>query len=76
MRLATRLRLSYFTVFVIPVMLILIVVLGMTNYSMNILKQKYDLDQVSFDMLLDPAGMTGHIAASAFERIMKTAELE
>lgn len=69
MRLSTRLRLSYITVFIIPVLLILILVLGYVNYNLNRLKEMYDLDETSYEMLLNPSSMAGHIANTAVGRI-------
>ena len=72
MRLSTRIRLSYITVFVIPVIIILAVVLGFMNYNLNILKEKYDLDKARFEMLLDPSGMAGHTASTSVEKLYET----
>ncbi len=73
MRLSTRIKLAYVTVFVIPIVLILATVFGVFRYSLNELTRRYDLDQASYEMILNPMQMLGHTAASTMRELEDTA---
>ena len=54
MKLLTRIKISYFLAFICPVVLILATVFGVMKMGLNSMEQKYDLDQSSYEMILDP----------------------
>ena len=54
MKLLTRIKISYFLAFICPVVLILATVVGVMKMGLNSMEQKYDLDQSSYEMILDP----------------------
>ena len=63
MKLLTRIKISYFLAFICPVVLILATVFGVMKMGLNSMEQKYDLDQSSYEMILDPMSMLGHMTA-------------
>lgn len=69
MKLLTRIKISYAIVFVLPVILILVTVFGITKIGLNAMERKYDLDQSSYEMILDPMSMLGHMTASTIEEV-------
>ena len=74
MKLLTRIKISYFLAFICPVLLILATVFGVAKMGLNSMEQKYDLDNSSYKMILDPMSMLGHMTASTvaeLEQVMK-----
>lgn len=69
MKLLTRIKISYFLAFICPVVLILATVFGVMKMGLNSMEQKYDLDQSSYEMILDPMSMLGHMTASTVEEL-------
>lgn len=69
MKLLTRIKISYFLAFICPVVLILATVVGVMKMGLNSMEQKYDLDQSSYEMILDPMSMLGHMTASTVEEL-------
>ncbi len=69
MKLLTRIKISYAFVFVLPVLLILATVFGITKIGLNAMERKYDLDQSSYEMILDPMSMLGHMTSSTIEEL-------
>ena len=69
MKLLTRIKISYAIVFVLPVLLILATVFGVTKIGLNAMERKYDLDQSSYEMILDPMSMLGHMTSSTIEEL-------
>ena len=59
MKLLTRIKISYFLAFICPVVLILATVFGVMKMGLNSMEQKYDLDQSSYEMILDPMEHAG-----------------
>jgi len=74
MKLSTRIKISYLLVFVVPILLILAMVGTIARLSMNSLQKKFDLDQSSYDMILNPMSMMGHIAASTIDELQTAAK--
>ena len=74
MKLLTRIKISYVIAFICPVVLILATVFGVMKMGLNSMEQKYDLDQSSYEMILNPMSMLGHMTASTvkeLEQVMK-----
>ena len=69
LELLTRIKISYFLAFICPVVLILATVFGVMKMGLNSMEQKYDLDQSSYEMILDPMSMLGHMTASTVEEL-------
>lgn len=69
LKLLTRIKISYFLAFICPVVLILATVVGVMKMGLNSMEQKYDLDQSSYEMILDPMSMLGHMTASTVEEL-------
>ena len=69
LKLLTRIKISYFLAFICPVVLILATVFGVMKMGLNSMEQKYDLDQSSYEMILDPMSMLGHMTASTVEEL-------
>ena len=69
MKLLTRIKISYAIVFVLPVLLILATVFGITKIGLNSMERKYDLDHSSYEMILDPMSMLGHMTSSTIEEV-------
>lgn len=69
MKLLTRIKISYAFVFVLPVLLILATVFGIMKIGLNSMERKYDLDQSSYKMILDPMSMLGHMTASTIDEV-------
>ena len=69
MKLSTRVVVSYLLVFIIPVVLILGMVAGMARYSLNSLQKTLDLDTPTYEMIVNPMSMMGHIASSQVARL-------
>ena len=74
MTLLTRIKISYFLAFICPVVLILATVFGVMKMGLNSMEQKYDLDQSSYEMILDPMSMLGHMTASTVEELEQVTE--
>lgn len=74
MKLLTRIKISYFLAFICPVVLILATVFGVMKMGLNSMEQKYDLDQSSYEMILDPMSMLGHMTASTVEELEQVTE--
>jgi len=72
MKLSTRIVVSYLLVFVVPIMLILAMVIGLAKYSLGSMQKKLDLDSSSYEMILNPMSMMGHIAATQVTRLRET----
>ncbi len=72
MKLSTRIVVSYLLVFVVPIMLILAMVMGLAKYSLGSMQKKLDLDSSSYEMILNPMSMMGHIAATQVARLRET----
>lgn len=71
MKLSTRIKISYAFVFVLPVLLILATVFGVTRIGLGSMERKYDLDKSSYEMLVNPMSMLGHMTASTIEELQK-----
>ena len=69
MKLLTRIKISYVIAFICPVVLILATVFGVMKMGLNSMEQKYDLDQSSYEMILNPMSMLGHMTASTVEEL-------
>lgn len=54
MKLATRMKITYLMVFLMPTVLILIAFMCLGRIEMNTLRQKYDMEDASVEMLFDP----------------------
>ncbi len=76
MRLSTRIKAAYITVFLIPVILILVTVFGVFKYSLDELTKRYDLDEVGYEMIIDPTQMLGHTASSVMQELEETARTD
>lgn len=72
MKLSTRIKLSYILVFVIPILMIVGVALGSTPLRLRALQQRYDLDMTSYEMLLDPTSMLGHMNTTVMKELNET----
>ena len=72
MKLSTRIKLSYILVFVIPILMIVGVALGSTPLRLRALQQRYDLDATSYEMLLDPTTMLGHMNTTVMKELNET----
>ena len=72
MKLSTRIKLSYILVFVIPILMIVGVALGSTPLRLRALQQRYDLDTTSYEMLLDPTTMLGHMNTTVMKELNET----
>ena len=72
MKLSTRIKLSYILVFVIPILMIVGVALGSTPLRLRALQQRYDLDTTSYEMLLDPTSMLGHMNTTVMKELNET----
>ena len=76
LKLLTRIKISYFLAFICPVVLILATVVGVMKMGLNSMEQKYDLDQSSYEMILDPMSMLGHMTASTVEELEQVTKEE
>ena len=54
MRLATRMKLTYGTVFIVPLILMFVTFWGMGQIEMRALRQKFDMEEASVEMLVNP----------------------
>lgn len=71
MKLSTRIKISYAFVFILPVLLILITVFGVTKIGLSAMERKYDLDQSSYEMIVNPMSMLGHMTASTIDELQQ-----
>ena len=74
MKLSTRIKLSYILVFVIPIIMIVGVAIGSTPLRLRALQQRYDLEMTSYEMLLNPTSMLGHMNASVMKELQQVIE--
>ena len=86
MRLATRMKLTYGTVFIVPLILMFVTFWGMGQIEMRALRQKFDMEEASVEMLVNPTRcwikfppvlwMNSGIRLKQSEKLMDTAYLE
>ena len=74
MKLATRMKITYAMVFFVPIILITVTFLCMGRVEQNALKQKYDMENVSIEMLFDPFEMLGNMSTSMISELQHTSE--
>lgn len=76
MKLATRMKITYAMVFFVPIVLISVAFLCMGRIELNALKQKYDMENVSIEMLFNPFKMLGSMSTSVVEELENVLEEE
>ena len=74
MRLATRMKLTYGTVFIVPLILMFVTFWGMGQIEMRALRQKFDMEEASVEMLVNPYKMLDKISSSIVDELRNTAE--
>lgn len=74
MRLATRMKLTYGTVFIVPLILMFVTFWGMGQIEMRALRQKFDMEEASAEMLVNPYKMLDKISSSIVDELRNTAE--
>lgn len=74
MRLATRMKITYGMVFLIPIVLIVVSFWGIGRIELRALQQKYDMEEASVEMLFNPFEMLGNISVSVVEELAETVE--
>lgn len=74
MRLATRMKLTYGTVFIVPLILMFVTFWGMGQLEMRALRQKFDMEEASVEMLVNPYKMLDKISSSIVDELRDKAE--
>ncbi|MCR4672794.1 MAG: HAMP domain-containing histidine kinase [Lachnospiraceae bacterium] len=74
MKLSTRIKLSYIFAFVLPVIVIVAMVFAMLRFTMTSLQKRYDLDSTGYKVIMDPADISAHSAASIMKELNEAAE--
>ena len=74
MRLATRMKITYGLVFIIPIILMVIAFWGMGKVELRALRQKYDMENVGMEVLVDPFEVLGNMSSSVVEELQTAAE--
>ena len=69
MKLSTKIIFSYITAMVFPMIIIVGMIFGMIRYNLNSLKKEYDLDEVNYEMMLNPVSMLSHMNASSVRKL-------
>ena len=65
MKLSTRMRVSYFFIFLFPLILITVSLTGMMKLGLGSLEKRFDMDQTSFEMVINPTKMAYHMTTTA-----------
>lgn len=74
MRLATRMKITYGMVFIIPILLMAVTFWGMGRIELKTLRQKYDMENAGMEVLVNPFEVLGKMSSSIVEEFQKTAE--
>ncbi len=74
MRLATRMKITYGMVFLVPILLIILSFWGIGRIELRALRQKYDMEEASVEMLFNPFEILGNISASVVNELVTVAE--
>ncbi len=74
MRLATRMKITYGMVFIIPILLMVITFWGMGRIELKTLRQKYDMENAGMEVLVNPFAVLGKMSSSIVEELQATAE--
>lgn len=74
MRLATRMKITYGIVFLVPILLIILSFWGIGRIELRALRQKYDMEEASVEMLFNPFEILGNISASVVNELVTVAE--
>ena len=74
MRLATRMKITYGMVFIIPILLMVVTFWGMGRIELKTLRQKYDMENAGMEVLVNPFEVLGKMSSSIVEEFQKTAE--
>lgn len=74
MRLATRMKLTYGMVFLVPILLIILSFWGIGRIELRALRQKYDMEEASVEMLFNPFEILGNISVSVVNELATVAE--
>lgn len=74
MRLATRMKLTYSIVFMVPLTVIILIVVGFTNLELRNMKVQYDMEETSIGMIYNPYVVMEHMNVSAAEELHHAAE--
>ena len=69
MKLATRMKITYGTVFIVPILLMMITFFGIGHVELNMLRQKYDLEDMSVEMLFNPFEVLENMSSSVVEEL-------
>ena len=74
MRLATRMKITYGMVFLVPMLLIILSFWGIGRIELRALRQKYDMEEASVEMLFNPFEILGNISVSVVNELATVAE--
>lgn len=74
MKLKSRMRLTYFLVFVIPILATVLVIVGFMYRGVGRISRQYDMDSPDYMMLLDPTSVDGNMAAAVTDEISRTVD--
>ncbi len=74
MRLATRMKITYGMVFIIPILLMVITFWGMGRLELKTLRQKYDMENAGMEVLINPFEVLGKMSSSIVEELQTTAD--
>lgn len=74
MRLATRMKITYAIVFIVPLLLMALTFVGIGRVELSALRQKYDMEEARVEMLYNPFEVLGNMSSSIVDALKETAE--
>lgn len=74
MRLSTKLKISFGFLIILPVALFGTVLLGITKIQLHRIQEKYDIQKISYDTLMNPVLLSNEMCRQEYEEIRQTAE--
>ncbi len=76
MRLATRMKLTYGFVFMVPVVVMILIVVGFTNIELYNMKSQYDIEEADIGMIYNPYVIMENMNVSAAKELRSVAETD
>ncbi|MDD3222390.1 MAG: HAMP domain-containing sensor histidine kinase [Lachnospiraceae bacterium] len=76
MRLATRMKITYAIVFIVPLLLMVLAFTGIGRVELNALRQKYDMEEAKVEMLFNPFEVLEHMSSSIVDELSAVGEAD
>ncbi|NCD01824.1 MAG: HAMP domain-containing histidine kinase [Clostridia bacterium] len=76
MRLATRMKITYAIVFIVPLLLMVLAFTGIGRVELNALRQKYDMEETKVEMLFNPFEVLEHMSSSIVDELSAVGEAD